>query len=244
MVEQVSLKISASVIVPVLNEAKALPRLLDNLRKAQFEEIIIVDGGSEDGSLRWLQKAQEKWQFDKQILKISQSHHGRAKQMNHGARLSQGEIIVFLHADSFLPEGALRAPAAMRVCGKSWGRFDVRFPLDGQKKFAMNVIAFFINLRSRLSGIATGDQAIFIEADLFQKIGGYTELPLMEDIDLSKRLKKLCRPYCSKLKVTTSSRRWLSNGIIKTVVKMWAYRLAFFLGMPAEKLADHYRNVR
>ena len=178
MVKQDSSELSVSLVVPLLNEAKVISQLFDDLSKTECDEIIIVDGGSTDGSWEQLESMQSVFDSTKPNIRIVQSECGRAKQMNYGAQLSQGEIIVFLHADTRLPKNASKALMQMRDSGRFWGRFDVRFPRDAPSGFAMSVIAFFINMRSRLSGIATGDQAIFVNSNLFREINGYMELPL------------------------------------------------------------------
>jgi len=157
--------------------------------------------------------------------------------MNAGAAIAKHEILLFLHADTRLPKTFLREIKQANV----WGRFDVRFD---HSSIAMKVIAMFMNARSRLTGISTGDQAIFVRAGVLAAIGGFPDVAIMEDIALSKRLKKIELPYCSKKTVVTSARRWQQNGVAKTVFKMWWYRLAYFLGVSPRILKNSYHDVR
>ena len=243
-----------TVIVPVFNEQQRLPALLNELRalvlEQSAEQIIIVDGGSDDGSWQWLQ------QHLTLPLEICQSQRGRAWQMNAGAQAATGEVLLFLHADTQLPANALAQVREVIQHGWRWGRFDVRLGLSDDASVetgvennlvitqAMRMVAFFINLRSRLSGVATGDQAMFFSRELFQNVGGFDELSLMEDIAMSKKCRRLSRAYCSRLRVTTSARRWEQNGVCKTILQMWWYRLSFALGLSSQRLARGYRNVR
>ena len=167
-----------------------------------------------------------------------QSMPGRAKQMNEGARAAQGEVLLFLHADTRLPaqpDGLIAN--GLQQSGKEWGRFDVR--LTGRQKL-LRLVEMMMNWRSRLSGIATGDQALFVTRELFNRIGGFPDIPLMEDIALSKRLKSISKPLSLTATVLTSSRRWESNGIVLTIVLMWRLRLAYALGADPQHLAKHY----
>ncbi len=219
-----------SVIVPVLNEVGRLPKLIENLRAIGVEQIIIVDGGSTDGSLPLLQG------YEKECT-IVKSAAGRSTQMNAGAKRAEQSTLLFLHADTELPREA-RAEVQQAA---HWGRFDVRFD---KASLSMQVIAFFMNVRSRLTGIATGDQALFVQRELFESVGGYQNIPLMEDIALCKTLKRQYLPYCSRLKVTTSARRWQEQGVVKTVLSMWWFRFAYFIGVPTESLKRRYDDVR
>lgn len=232
---------SLAIIVPVLNEIDRLPLLLKELALIEAEQIVIVDGGSSDGSVQWLEKY---FLSDSPSINgiFIQSSPGRAKQMNAGAEKARQDILLFLHADTILPHN-VKPEVENGVSEKySWGRFNVEFD---ESCLAMGIIAFFINLRSKLSQIATGDQAMFIKRDLFEKVGGFDDIALMEDVAMSKKLYKFGNaPYASKLKVTTSARRWKQNGVLRTVVKMWWYRLAYFLGVSPDSLAQGYRNVR
>ncbi|MEM7358103.1 MAG: TIGR04283 family arsenosugar biosynthesis glycosyltransferase [Pseudomonadota bacterium] len=236
---------TAAVIVPVLNEREGLPALCQHLASLGFEQAIIVDGGSIDGSFAWLQ---EYWQDFGAGRLAAQSAPGRARQMNVGAAHAVTDQLVFLHADSRLPLAARQEVLAARERQNLWGRFDIAFShtatgTQAQQR-AMRVIAMFMNIRSRLSSIATGDQAIFVDHELFRNVGGYPSIPLMEDVAISKILKRHSVPHCSRLRVSTSPRRWEQAGVIRTVLQMWYYRLAFFLGMSPQRLAAKYRQVR
>lgn len=229
---------SLSVVMPVLNEMSGLASIVASLKSIAAEQVVIVDGGSDDGSYEWLL---EHWQGEDPKHILLQGAQCRAAQMNQGAKACKGDVMLFLHADTILPVSARQEINTARSQRRLWGRFNIRFT---PPSFAMSVIAFFMNLRSRLSGVATGDQAIFIEAELFKQIDGYQNIPLMEDVEICKRLKQYCQPYCSKQKVVSSARRWQKNGLISTVLLMWKIRLAFFFGASAESLSRSYRNVR
>ena len=218
-----------SFVIPVYNEAKNLRQLtgeISRLEKAGHE-VIIVDGGSQDATLRTLQSVAKK---------VISSAKGRATQMNAGASQAVGDVLVFLHADTILPVGA---PEFIRhaIQQRPWGRFNVA--LSGQA-FIYRFIAAMMNLRSSLTGIATGDQCIFVTRQLFDAIGGYQAIPLMEDICLSQSLKRVSRPFCLTTKVITSSRRWEKNGTFRTILVMWSLRLAFFVGVSPTKLHKIY----
>jgi len=219
-----------SIIVPVLNEEKKLPDLLSHLQifREQGHELIIVDGGSSDNSLMLAQLSADN---------VVVSRKGRAIQMNNGASIASGDVLLFLHSDTFLPEVALDTITGL--AGDSfWGRFDLRLSSD---KFIFRIIEFFINIRSRLTSINTGDQAIFIETQLFNTVGGFPEIALMEDIAISKKLKKIVPPVCLKQKVISSSRRWENRGVVATVLLMWKLRLYYFLGVSPDRLNQLYR---
>jgi len=238
-----------SVIVPVLNERAGLENLTQHLSSLNAEQTIIVDGGSSDGGAEWLS---QNWQNAAMGRLLLQSAPGRARQMNAGSAYAECDLLLFLHADSRLPARAKEEVLQARERQSLWGRFDVTFKrsksesngVGGGHHFGMNVIALFMNIRSRLSSIATGDQAIFVDHVLFKTIGGYPDQPLMEDIAISKTLKRHCVPYCSYLKVETSSRRWERNGLLRTVFRMWYFRLAYFCGASPHRLAQKYQNIR
>lgn len=218
-----------SIIIPVLNEAATIEQHLHRLRTLQKQghEVIVADGGSTDGTLDIARRHADR---------VITSGKGRALQMNAGAETASGEIFLFLHADTALPtqaEQLLQAGAG----GDGWGYFALR--LSGKNPL-FRVIEFFINQRSRLSRIGTGDQAIFITRELFRRVDGYDEIPLMEDIALCKKLRKICTPVYLHAPVLTSSRRWEAHGIVATVVKMWRLRLAYFLGADPARLAKKY----
>lgn len=221
-----------SIIVPVLNEAAVLADSLKKLRTVcgQKHEIIVVDGGSEDETAVIAEPLANQFLV---------STPGRAVQMNTGAEVAAGDILLFLHIDTVLPEEGIEAILNRVKPGEeAWGRFDVR--LSGDKPF-FRVIEFMMNWRSRLTGIATGDQAIFITRNLFQRIQGFSEIPLMEDVEICHRLKKDRPPICLSKCVTTSSRRWEMGGTFTTIWLMWRLRLAYWLGVDPASLARQYR---
>lgn len=221
-----------SIIIPVLNEAGALPGLLDHLLplRAAGAEVVVVDGGSEDGSQQIASRAG---------AQVICAERGRARQMNAGASAVHGEILLFLHADTLLPPCAGQAiQAALRRSAYAWGHFDVR--IDGRSPM-LRVVAGLMNWRSRLSGIATGDQAMFMTRRAFDAVGGFPDQPLMEDIELSKRLLARSAPICLAERVVTSGRRWEARGVWKTIWLMWRLRWCYWRGVPASELARLYR---
>ncbi|MGQ9776798.1 MAG: TIGR04283 family arsenosugar biosynthesis glycosyltransferase [Thermodesulfobacteriota bacterium] len=220
-----------SVIIPILNEEHWVILTLPTLQplRRRGHEVIVVDGGSKDRSFHLAIP------FSEKVLKASR---GRSKQMNKGAKSSTGEILLFLHADTFLPEGAdsLISDGISRT-ERGWGYFRVK--LSGSHPL-LRVVEFLMNLRSRLTRIATGDQAIFIKRELFEEIGGFPEIDLMEDIALCKILKKYGPPLFIHSPVITSSRRWEEKGLIRTILLMWFLRLAFFLNTDPKRLSKIY----
>jgi len=220
-----------SVIIPVQNEAKNIGRLLHELQNCRDRghELIVVDGGSTDETVIIARP----W-----VDNLLETGAGRATQMNAGASKANGDVLWFLHADSQLPENADKLIVNALTNGAStWGRFDVR--LSGRNP-SLRMVEAMMNLRSRLTGIATGDQAIFISKDLFQKSGGFPDQCLMEDIEISKKLKKYQSPVSLRETLMTSSRRWEENGILKTILLMWMLRAAYFFGVPVDKLCLRY----
>ncbi len=223
-----------SIIIPVLNEAEGLPGLLEHLASLCDSEVIVVDGGSEDDSRQTALRAGARVIF---------SERGRARQMNAGAAIAQGDILLFLHADTALPPSAEQLiENAIRRSGRNseyaWGRFDVRI---AGRPLMLRVVATLMNWRSRLTGIATGDQAMFVTRHAFESAGGFPDQPLMEDIELSKRLLALSRPICLRERVVTSGRRWEAHGIWRTIWLMWRLRWAYWRGADADELARLYR---
>jgi rSAM/selenodomain-associated transferase 2 len=221
-----------SIIVPMLNEAAQLPELLQHLQPLQQAgcEILFVDGGSSDNSVELTATAG---------FTVLHSPSGRALQMNAGAAKANGEVLLFLHADTRLPEGALKAiDEALASTDRGWGRFDVR--ISG-RSFMLRVVAWLMNRRSCLTGIATGDQAIFVRRELFERLHGFPPQLLMEDIELSKRLRAVSPPVCIGLPVITSGRRWESKGVWRTILLMWRLRWAYWCGTDAAELARLYR---
>ena len=220
-----------SVVMPVLDEAAGISatlRALASLR-ARGHEVIVVDGGSGDATVALASAGADR---------VIQGPRGRARQMNTGAAVAAGEVLLFLHADTVLPAAADGAIQRAIDQGARWGRFDVR--ISGGKAL-FPVIAALMNLRSRLSGIATGDQALFVERTLFLQLGGYADQPLMEDIELSRRLRALSPPACLRLRVQTSGRRWQQRGVWRTVWLMWRLRWRYWRGASPEALARAYR---
>ena len=220
-----------SIIIPVLNEGDGIAAALDALAhlRALGTEVIVVDGGSRDATV---ERAQLR--ADRVVL----APRGRALQMNAGAERASGDVLLFLHADTRLPAEADRVVLnGLDQSRRVWGRFDVK--IDGRSRL-LPVVAWLMRLRSRLTGIATGDQAIFLRRDAFQAVGGFPALALMEDIAICKRLKRLGRPLCLRACVTTSGRRWEKNGVLSTILLMWRLRFAYFLGADPKQLARQY----
>lgn len=222
---------SLSIIIPCLNEAESIAGTLGPLQpiRSRGGEVIVVDGGSSDDTTAragpWADK-------------LLNAPCGRASQMNAGAAQAAGAILLFLHADCLLPEAA----DGMIIDGlnrrrKSWGRFDVR--ISGRHPL-LRAVGTLMNLRSRATGIATGDQGLFVTRSLFEAVGGFPDIALMEDIALSKRLKRFGAPLCLAHRITASGRRWEKHGVLRTVILMWRLRFAYWLGADPDKLALRY----
>ena len=220
-----------SVVMPVWNEAAGIEAALAALAplRAAGHELIVVDGGSHDGTPARARPGADL---------LLEGERGRARQMNAGAARASGEVLLFLHADTTLPPDAVARITEAVSRGARWGRFDVH--IEGRSAW-FPLIGSLINLRSRLSGIATGDQAIFVQRALFYQLGGYAALPLMEDVELSRRLRRLQHPACLRQQVRTSGRRWERHGVWRTVWLMWRLRWRFWRGESAERLAEEYR---
>jgi rSAM/selenodomain-associated transferase 2 len=216
-----------SVIIPALNEAGRIRAMLEALAplRRRGHEIIIVDGGSEDGTAGLAAGGCDK---------LLGAPRGRALQMNAGARAAGGDALIFLHADTRLPERADEVIfAALKEHG--WGRFDVQ--IEGRHRL-LRLVACAMNARSRLTGIATGDQAIFVRREVFS---GFPEIAVMEDVAFSKAMKRRYRPACLRERVVTSGRRWEARGVLRTIFLMWRLRLEYALGVDPERLAERYR---
>jgi rSAM/selenodomain-associated transferase 2 len=226
-------KLRFSIILPTLNEEQSIVNCLTALPPLRDGcEIIVVDGGSTDDTKRLAKPLANK---------VILSAKGRAIQMNAGAERAEGDVLIFLHADTFLPQDALKQIAQGINDNRQWGRFDVA--LSGSHPM-LKVVAWFMNWRSRLTGIATGDQVIFVTKQAFESIGRFPVIPLMEDIALCKKLKKISPPVCLKAKVISSGRRWECVGVFKTILLMWSLRLRYFLGEDPQTLAHLYNRGR
>ena len=224
------MKPDISIIIPVLDEAARIVERLQALQvlRAQGVELIVADGGSVDGTAALAVPLADR---------VLAAPRGRAAQMNAGAAASRAPVLLFLHADTILPEAARRAVLAALGDGASWGRFDVA--IDGRHPL-LRVVEVMMNWRSRLTGIATGDQAIFVRREAFERVGAYADLPLMEDVALSAALKRLAPPACLRETVITSARRWETQGVLRTILLMWWLRAAYFLGADPARLARRY----
>ena len=223
--------IALSIIVPTLNEADGVVAHLGALQalRQRGGEVIVVDGGSSDATPELAGPLADV---------VMSSRRGRAAQMNAGASCARGRVLLFLHADTRLPDGDESFLATMVADDLwAWGRFDVA--IEGTHPL-LRLVAWSMNLRSRLTGIATGDQAIFVRRQAFATVGGFPDIPLMEDIALSRRLKSLGRPLCLKQRAITSGRRWEQRGLLRTIVLMWWLRSSFWFGLNPGRLADGY----
>jgi rSAM/selenodomain-associated transferase 2 len=220
-----------SIIVPVLNEAKGIEAALAALAplRARGAQVIVADGSSQDGTAALARPWADR---------VLDAPRGRARQMNSGARDATGEILLFLHADTLLPPDADEIIRKAIRAGADWGRFDVC--ISG-RPWMLRVVAELMNRRSRWTGIATGDQAIFVRRNVFERIGGFTDQPLMEDVEFSARLRRIAAPACLRDRVVTSGRRWEARGVWHTIFLMWRLRWRYWRGTPPEVLARAYR---
>ena len=219
-----------SIIMPVLNEADVIGATLARLAAARPEnsEVILVDGGSSDGTADLAVRLADR---------VVHAPRGRAAQMNAGAAAAKGSVLLFLHADTLVPPTFCSAMQTALATGAQWGRFDVA--IDGRHPM-LQIIGAAMNLRSRLTGIATGDQAIFVTRRLFDAVGGYPALPLMEDVALSRALRARAAPACLRARVVTSGRRWEQRGVWRTLLLMWWLRFAYWCGADAAAIARRY----
>jgi rSAM/selenodomain-associated transferase 2 len=219
-----------SIVMPVLDEAAGIEAALRALApcRQRGAEVVVVDGGSRDATVELSRPLADR---------VLTAPRGRAAQMNAGAAAARGDMLLFLHADTRLPENADRLILdGLARSGRAWGRFDVRFDSGGP----MRVVAAMMNLRSRLTGITTGDQAIFVQRQAFEAAGRFPLIPLLEDVALCTGLKRMSRPLALRARVTTSARRWRQHGTLRTVLLMWRLRLSYFLGADPAKLARAY----
>lgn len=223
---------SLSIIVPVWMEAAGILETLEALQplRARGHELIVVDAGSPDGTAALASP------FASSVV---QSGRGRAVQMNAGASVAKGDVLLFLHADTRLPLNALECLTSFFRSDRAWGRFNARLSGRGMM---FQTIAWFMNQRSRLTGICTGDQALFVRRDVFEALGGFEPVPIMEDIEISRRLRLVSRPYCIKNPVITDSRRWEQGGVWHTIFLMWRMRWRYWRGESPETLAHSYRS--
>jgi rSAM/selenodomain-associated transferase 2 len=220
-----------TIIIPTLNEAANIEPALARLQplRGRGHEVIVADGGSADGTVALADAAADR---------VIDAPRGRALQMNAGAQHARGDVLLFLHADTQLPAEADRLILdGLRDSGRAWGRFDVRI---AGRHWLLPLIAFGMNLRSRLTRVCTGDQCIFVRRDLFARLGGYPAIALMEDIALSKALRRASRPLFLAARVVTSGRRWERNGVARTMFFMWGLRLRYFFGVRPARLAELY----
>jgi rSAM/selenodomain-associated transferase 2 len=222
-----------TVIIPTLDEAANIAQALQRLQplRARGHEVIVVDGGSTDATSDLAAPLADR---------VLRAPRGRARQMNEGARNARGDVLLFLHADTRLPDDAdATILEGLARSGRAWGRFDVA--IEGNHPL-LRVISAAMNLRSRVSAVCTGDQAIFVERSRFEAVGGFPPIALMEDIALSKRLRRGSRPLCLRARAVTSGRRWEERGVWRTMALMWWLRLRYFLGASPERLRRVYES--
>ena len=228
------MKPTLSIIIPVLNEGSILEARLRALQfvRAEGAELIVIDGGSTDDSVRIAEPL---------CTQLCQSKPGRATQMNQGAARAQGEYLLFLHADTVLSKDCLDALLAALASRPVWGRFDVS--IEGAHPL-LPLTAAMMNWRAKWTSVATGDQGIFVSTERFRALGGFPEMPLMEDVALSKMLRRVERPARVSASLLTNGRRWDQGGWLRTVLRMWGLRFAYWSGINAQTLARCYMNVR
>ena len=231
---------SIAVIIPVFNEQEVVSSLINTLVRLGFQEAIIVDGDSVDGTTQAAKACLN--QLGNPNFRIISGSRGRAMQMNVGAAQATADILLFLHADTQLPRNAksliTEALSDSKIVG---GRFDVRFPQDTGYAW---LVSRMMNLRSRFSGMCTGDQAMFVRRAVFESMGGFAEIPLMEDLEFSRRLKRQGRIVAIKEKVITSFRRWEQQGPLRTILQMWTLRFLYWIGWDPHRLQQFYHHVR
>ena len=228
-----------SVIIPTLNEERTIMATLAHTAALGFDELIVVDGGSLDQTPALVESYRRRTQSPAPSpVRLVTAPSGRASQMNEGAKASGSETLLFLHADTQLPDDAkTMIETTLANQGMVGGRFDVRF--DHPSRWG-TIISKMMNWRSRLSGIATGDQALFVRRHIFEQLGGFADMPLMEDIDFSRRLKRKGATAALTATVTTSFRRWEQQGPLRTILLMWTLRFLYWIGVPSHRLGRWY----
>ncbi len=231
-------RVTISVIIPTLNEERTIGQTLSSLPTDEILEAIVVDGGSTDQTI----SIAEVFCAEASNVRILTAPAGRARQMNEGAKAGRGDILLFLHADTLLPTGAqLMIETALTGPAVVGGHFDVTFD---SRSVLGTMISTFMNWRSRLSGIVTGDQALFVRRHVFEQLGGFADIPLMEDIEFSRRLKRTGLTAALHHKVTTSFRRWEQQGPLRTIFLMWTLRFLYWIRVSPHRLKDFYKAVR
>lgn len=224
-----------SIVIPALNEADIIVATLVPLQalRSRGVEVILVDGGSYDATRHVAAPL---------VDRLIKSEKGRARQMNAGADVATGDMLLFLHSDSKAPPDADRLILdGLQSTSRAWGRFDVA--IEG-RHFFLPVVAWFMNHRSRLTGIATGDQGLFMTREAYAAAGGFPNIALMEDVAMCAALKRSGAPVCLKQRITTSGRRWEKHGVWRTILLMWRIRLAYFLGADPVELQRAYDGTR
>ncbi|HID36175.1 MAG TPA: glycosyltransferase [Ghiorsea sp.] len=223
---------SLAIVIPVFNEGKVLPAALKSLQELAVDELIFVDGGSVDNTVSLIQDAG---------FVCLQSEAGRAKQMNFGTQNTTSDIILYLHIDTTLSSSNILSIKKTYNQGYKSGRFNISL---SNKSITYRIISYFINYRSCLTKVSTGDQGIFVTREAFAAVGGYPDIPLMEDVLFTKQLRRIGKVACLKDVLVTSSRRWEEHGVFSTVWLMWKLRFLFWLGVSPSKLAKMYRDAR